>query len=174
MNEETSPRIDRKTMIEIRAGQTAAPVSADGPQSPDRTRAISSGIREACVLLNRATMPGRGGLRYPSDVYRVQGDLSAAIDTLPTTLEQMHDFISRMVSDPAARQGLGGAPGGGDPQAPHRLAEAVQEAAELARRLARVLITAGFAMESIDAIGGDIYDEIHDDNYDVDDEAPAG
>jgi hypothetical protein len=159
-------------MIEIRADQTTAPARADGPQSPGQTRAIAEGINEAFVLLNRATMPGRGGLRYPSDAYSVRGDLSAALDTLPSTLEQMHDFITQVVSDPAARQGLGGAPGGGDPQAPHHLAEAMQEAADLARRLARVLRTAGFAMASIDAIGGDIYEEIHDVNWDLDDEAP--
>jgi len=168
-----NPHSGRKAMIEIRADQTAAPARADGPQSREQTRAIAEGIREACVLLNRATMPGRGGLRYPSDVYRVTGDLSAALDTLPTTLAQMHSFITLIVTDPAARQGLGGAPGGGSPQASLRLAESMQEAADLARRLARVLITAGFAMGSIDAISGDIYDEIHHDNWDVDDEAPA-
>ena len=50
--------------------------------------------------------------------------------------------------------------------------EAMQESAELARRLARALVAAGFVMESVDAIGGDIYDEIHDDNWYLDDEAP--
>ena len=159
-------------MIEIRAEQTTEPARADGPQSPEQTRAIAEGIREASVLLHRATLPGRDGLRYPSDVYRVTADLSAALDTLPSTLAQMHGFISQVVTDPAARHGLGSTLGGSDPRAPLRLAEAMQEAADLARKLAVVLRRAGFAMGSIEAIGGDIYDEIHDVNWDLDDEAP--
>jgi hypothetical protein len=159
-------------MIEIRASQASAPARADGPHSGEQTRAIAGGIREAFVLLNRATMAGRGGLGRPADVYRVRGNISAALETLPLTLEQMHDFIKQVISDPVARQGLDGAPGGGDPLAPQRLAEAIGEATDLARRLATVLRTAGFAMAAIEEIGGDIYDEIHDLNWDIDDEAP--
>jgi hypothetical protein len=157
-------------MIEIRADRTAPPASEDGPQSPEQTVAIADGIWEAAVLLHRATRPGRGGLRHPVDVDKALGAWSAAVDTLPQTLDHLHDFVTEATRDLAAqREQLHGVVDD-DAQGAASLAESMREAADHARALARVLRTAKFAMRSMPSIRDDLYTE--DELLDIDDEAP--
>ncbi|MFG2005101.1 hypothetical protein ACGFNU_38750 [Spirillospora sp. NPDC048911] len=135
------------------------------PEGPEQTRAIAEGIREAVLLLARATASDRGGLRYPSDAHQVLGALSAAADLLPTILEQTHDFVTQTAAPRFDRD-----PEGGDVYGSRTLAEAVQEAAGHARGLGRALRMATGGMRSMNSINDDIYNEL--DALDIDDEAP--
>jgi hypothetical protein len=126
-------------VIEIRASQQDKPVTTDGPHDPDNTRAIAAGIDSAVRLLNYATM-SRGGLVFPSDVYSVLGELSAAAGKLPQALHQMSQWIGAQVTDGAARENPHYGKHDGDARAAHaELAAALREAAATATDLAQLL-----------------------------------
>lgn len=90
-------------MIEIVTEPGAKPASPDGPHDHELTRVIAAGIDEAARLLNYATMPGNNGLRYPSDVASVLGDLSAAASKLPQAMQQMRQWLADEVAAGHAR-----------------------------------------------------------------------
>jgi hypothetical protein len=126
-------------VIEIRTDADAEPAHPDGPHDHEQTRAIASGIDDAVRLLNYATM-SRYGLRYPSDVYSVLGELSGAISKLPQALRQMSQFIGAEVAEGRARENADYGRHGGDAQAAAgALAAAVREGSVLATDLSRVL-----------------------------------
>jgi len=106
------------------------PDASAGPGDSARPLAIVEELVENSVLLHRATLPDRGALGSPLDVYIVLRRLSAAIDPLAATLCQMHDFVLRAAETvPVPAE---------DPHYPgaHILDDAVREAAEHVRALA--------------------------------------
>jgi hypothetical protein len=138
-------------MIEIRATGDRRPVMADGPHDPDSTRAIAAGIDSAARLLNYATM-SPAGLRYPSDVYSVLGELAAAMGKLPQALGQMAQFISAEVYEGRARENAAYGDHGGDARAAHAaLAAAVREASSTATALGRLLDRAQAAVRGLES-----------------------
>lgn len=142
-------------MIEIRVEEGAAPVRPDGPHDHESTRAVAAGIDEAFRLLNYATMPGRGGypgLRFPSDVYSVLGELSAAFGKFPQALDQMRQFIAAEVSEGWARENPHFGPHGGDAEAAHvALAASLTEASAYAQALAQALGTGQSAVRGMES-----------------------
>src|SRR4051794_7158629 len=116
-------------MIEIRADKTAPPASPDGPQSPEQTVAIAEAISEAAVLLHRATRPGSGGLLWPVHADKALGAWSAALGTLPYTLDQLHDFITQSVRDITMQRNQSpSSTDDGDALGAATLAQSIQEA----------------------------------------------
>lgn len=137
-------------MIEIRTDVDAEPAHPDGPQDHEQTRAIASGIDDAFRLLNYATMGA--GLRYPSDVYSVLGQLSGGIAKLPQALEQMRAFIAREIAEGNARENAHYGEHGGDADAAHAaLDEAVREATRHALALGRALQAGQAAMRGMES-----------------------
>jgi hypothetical protein len=67
-------------------------LEADGPHSPEYTRAVASSIAEAVRVLNYATLC-RSGLEYPSDVSAVIGELAMAIGRLEQTFRQVSAWL---------------------------------------------------------------------------------
>lgn len=92
-------------------------VSVNGPHSSDGTRAIAAGIDEAARMLNYATMPGNGGIVYPSTVYSVYGELMAALDKLPQALNQMATWVIEQADAGAIQENPGYGKHGGDTEA---------------------------------------------------------
>lgn len=137
-------------MIEIRTDENAEPAHPDGPQNPEQTRAIASGIDDAFRLLNYATMGA--GLRYPSDVYSVLGQLSGGIAKLPQALEQMRAWIAREIAEGNARENAHYGEHGGDANAAHAaLDKAVREATVHAMALGRALQDGQAAMRGMES-----------------------
>lgn len=143
-------------MIEIRTDEQAPPARPDGPHSHEQTRAIAEALSEAARLLNYATMPGNGGLRYPSDVYDVLGALAGMAHTLPQALGQMANWTATETRAGRVREHPSYGDHGGDAHAAATaLAGAMAEAAELADRLGTVLGRGQAAVRGLESIHGD-------------------
>jgi len=130
-------------MIEIRAYDESKPITPDGPHSGDRTRTVADGLHEAFRLLNYATMPGNGGLEYPSDLYSVFGSLASALHLFPQALNQMEQWLAKETTDGYVRENAQyGKHGGDEFAALHEgqalLMDARQTATSLANRLAEI------------------------------------
>jgi hypothetical protein len=68
-------------------------LNPDGPHSPERTAEVAA-IFDACSrFLVYATMGGAPGLDYPSEAYRLLGDLYCATGRLPQMCEQLREFL---------------------------------------------------------------------------------
>ena len=68
-------------------------LNPDGPHSPDHTAELGD-LFDACSrAIVYATMPGKGGLVYPADAYRLAGDLYAATGRFEQICEQLEQFI---------------------------------------------------------------------------------
>lgn len=65
----------------------------DAPHSPARTRALADLAADTARTLNYATMPGRGGLTYPGDVYELLGALAQTAQRLPQLCNQIRDWL---------------------------------------------------------------------------------
>jgi hypothetical protein len=138
-------------MIEIRADEHDPPITPDGPHNHERTRAVAAGIDTAFRLLNYATM-SPNGLTYPSDVYSVLGELSAAVHKLPQALQQMAQFINDQVTSGQAREHPAYGRYGGDADAAARaLASVTQEASAAATRLGSLLGKAQSTVRGLEA-----------------------
>jgi hypothetical protein len=138
-------------MIEI-TDTDGRPVGVNGPHSSEGTRAIAAGIDRAMRMLNYATMPGNGGLVYPSTVYSVYGELVDALGKLPQALNQMADWIGEQVEAGAIRENPDYGKHGGDVQAAHAtLAEATLVACAKADELAKVLARARSAAGGLES-----------------------
>ncbi|WP_433474946.1 hypothetical protein ACQPZP_40765 [Spirillospora sp. CA-142024] len=138
-------------MIEIRAAEHDRPVTADGPHDPEGTRAVAAGIDATFRLLNYATM-SPNGLAYPSDVYSVLGELSAAAAKLPQALAQMAQFITDQVTSGQAREHPSYGRYGGDADAAARaLASVTREASTAAAGLGRLLGEAQSTVRGLEA-----------------------
>ncbi|MFI0374237.1 hypothetical protein ACH35V_40810 [Actinomadura sp. 1N219] len=138
-------------MIEIRADEHDRPVTADGPHNNERTRAVAAGIDAAFRLLNYATM-STNGLTYPSDVYSVLGELSAAVSKLPQALRQMAEFIDGQVTSGQAREHPDYGRYGGDADAASRaLTSVTREASAAATNLDRLLSKAQSTVRGLEA-----------------------
>lgn len=141
-------------MIEIRTDVDAEPAHPDGPHDPDQTLAIASGIDQAFRLLNYATM-SRYGLRFPSDVYRVLGELSGAVSKLPQALHQMSQFINAEIAEGRASENAEYGNHDGDAQAAYAaFAAAVREGSTLATDLGRVLDRAQATVRGLESTRG--------------------
>jgi len=138
-------------VIEIKAHEQDSRIRPDGPHSSDGTRAIAAGIDSAFRLLNYATM-NPAGLTYPSDVYSVLGELSAAVSKLPQALHQMSAFINAQVADGTARENPGYGKHGGNAEAAYaELAAAVRDSSVTATELGRLLGKAQSAISGLEA-----------------------
>lgn len=133
-------------MIEIRTAPDAKPARTDGGHHPDQTRAIAAGISEALRLLTYATMPEKGGLRYPSDVYSVLTSLSAAVHMLPQALDQMAEHIGSEVSAGHARENPHYGHHGGDA---HAASAELETVLGLAKSHTRALASALASAQSV-------------------------
>ena len=68
-------------------------LNPDGPHSPERTAEAGSLFDDCSRFLVYATMTGKGGVAYPSDVYRLVADLYSATARLPQMCGQMEEFL---------------------------------------------------------------------------------
>lgn len=138
-------------MIEIRTDEHADPAHPDGPHDHEQTRAIAEGANEAIRLLNYATM-SRDGLRYPSDVSSVLGDLIGVVGKLPQSLDQMVNWIVSEVDKGHVRENADYGKFSGDTKAAvgslgAALFDAAARAADLQRALSDAQVAVG-GMES--------------------------
>ncbi|MFI9558819.1 hypothetical protein [Nonomuraea endophytica] len=67
----------------------------DAPRSDEYTREVASTVAEAVRTLNHHTFSA-AGVPYPSTVYRVLGNLHAALSGLSQTLRQLSSHLARM------------------------------------------------------------------------------
>lgn len=140
-------------MIEIKVFGRDQAASSDGPHDNEMTRAIAAGIDQAFRLLNYATM--RDGLTYPSDVYSVLGELSAAMNKLPQALHQMTQFIGAQVSEGKTRENPDYGRHAGDAEAAYgELAVTLREGSVAATDLGRLLDRAQAAVRGLESTGG--------------------
>ena len=127
-------------MIEIRTEENGAVAHPNGPHHHEQTRAIAEALSETARLLNYATLPGNGGLRYPSDVYSVLGSLAGMTRILPQALEQVADWIAAEVSAGRAQENPHYGPYRGDAAAAATaLRSVLAEAARTANQLGGLL-----------------------------------
>jgi len=68
-------------------------LNPDGPHSPERTAEAGSLFDDCSRFLVYATMAGKGGVAYPSDVYRLVADIYSATARLPQMCGQMEEFL---------------------------------------------------------------------------------
>jgi hypothetical protein len=85
-------------------------VSADGGPA-----ILAGQAAEAVRALNRATVPGAGGLVFPADAYEVTGQLAVLAARLPQALAQLLTFLRAEVK--AGRVVIVSGPDAGDPAA---------------------------------------------------------
>lgn len=142
-------------MIEIKIEEDDKPLSPDGVHSREGTRAIASGIDEACRLLNYATMSSQG-LTYPSDVYSVLGALAAAMGKTPQALRQMDAWMKDQVATGQARENAHYGAHGGDAQhAYEAMSGALRYASGLAAELGNALASAQAALSGMESTRDD-------------------
>ena len=73
-------------------------LNPDGPHSSDHTAELGA-LFDACSrAIVYATMTGKGGVAYPSDVYRLVADLYSATARLPQMCGQMEEFLCAQVA----------------------------------------------------------------------------
>ena len=68
-------------------------LNPDGPHSPARTAQVGQLLDDCSRAIVYATMPGKGGVAYPSDVCRLVADLYSATARLPQMCGQMEEFL---------------------------------------------------------------------------------
>jgi hypothetical protein len=69
-------------------------LNPDGPHSPDRTHEVGQMFDQCSRFLTYASMPEKGGLEYPSDVYTLLGEIYSATSRLPQICAQLTTFLS--------------------------------------------------------------------------------
>jgi len=72
---------------------TSVDLNPDGPHSPEITARAGQLFDDTSRFLVYATMPRRGGLAYPADVYRLIADLYTATARFPQMCEQLARFL---------------------------------------------------------------------------------
>jgi len=149
--------LNRKAhVIQIKVSEHDQPVSTDGPHDPEATRAIAAGIDSAFRLLNYATM-SHNGLAFPSDVYSVLGELSAAVNKLPQALHQMTQFINTQVTEGHARENPHYGSHSGNTRAAYaQMAAASRDACARADDLAWLLGKAQTAISGLESTRDDL------------------
>ena len=73
---------------------TGINLNPDGPHSSDHTAELGTLFDDCSRAIVYATMPGKGGLNYPADVYRLVADLYAATGRFPQICEQIEVFLA--------------------------------------------------------------------------------
>lgn len=68
-------------------------LNPDRPHSPERTAEAGTFFDALSRLITYATMPGRGGIEFPADVYVLVAELYSATGRLPQICEQMDTFL---------------------------------------------------------------------------------
>jgi hypothetical protein len=68
-------------------------LNPDGPHSPERTAEAGTLFDDCSRFITYATMDGKGGLAYPSDVYRIVADLYSATARFPQVCDQLTRFL---------------------------------------------------------------------------------
>ncbi len=66
----------------------------DGPHGIEYTMQVGDTLAEAVRVLNYATMPARGGLDCPADVYSLLGLLYTGTQRLPQLFAQLTAFLA--------------------------------------------------------------------------------
>jgi hypothetical protein len=69
-------------------------LNPDGPHSRDRTATAGQLFDDISRFLVYASMPGKGGLESPGDVYRLLADLYSATGRISQICSQVEDFLS--------------------------------------------------------------------------------
>jgi hypothetical protein len=69
-------------------------LNPDGPHSPQRTAEVGQLFDDVSRLLCYATMPGKGGLEFPADVYSLVADMYSAAGRFPQVCEQLDGFLA--------------------------------------------------------------------------------
>ena len=77
---------------------TDVDLNPDGPHSPERTAELGDLFDQCSRVITYATMPGRGGLEYPADAYRLLGELYSGTGRLSQMCEQLEQFIRAQVA----------------------------------------------------------------------------
>jgi hypothetical protein len=114
---------------------TDVDLNPDGPHSPDRTAEVAA-VFDACSrFLVYATMGRAPGLEYPSEAYRLLGEVYSATSRLPQLCNQIEAFLSAQLA--AAR--LGDDSGRDPALACDRAARYLRQAAERAADLTAAL-----------------------------------
>lgn len=68
-------------------------LNPDGPHSPGHTAEAGQLFDDCSRFLCYATMPGKRGLEYPGEVYRLVADLYTATGRFPQVCEQLGAFL---------------------------------------------------------------------------------
>lgn len=76
------------------SGSVKVDLNPDNPHSPERTAELAHVAAEAVRVLNHATMPGRGGLAYPSDVCAVLSSLHELVRRIPQLCDQLGNWLA--------------------------------------------------------------------------------
>jgi len=73
-------------------------LNPDGPHSPERTAEVAA-VFDACSrFLVYATMGRAPGLEYPSEAYRLLGELYSATGRLPQLCGQLGEFLAAQLA----------------------------------------------------------------------------
>jgi len=73
-------------------------LNPDGPHSPERTAEVAA-IFDACSrFLVYSTMGSAPGLDYPSEAYRLLGELYSATSRLPQLCGQLAEFLAAQLA----------------------------------------------------------------------------
>ena len=110
----------------------------DGPHSPEHTAEAGQLFDDCSRFLTYATMPGRGGLEYPADAYRLLGDLYAATGRFPQVCGQLGQFMQLREAAGRLYEAQGRDIAGQVAAAAAHLAEAAAAAQSLTRALQAV------------------------------------
>lgn len=68
-------------------------LNPDGPHGPERTAEAGQLLDDVSRFITYATMPEKGGLKDPADVYRLLADFYAATARGPQVCEQIQRFL---------------------------------------------------------------------------------
>ena len=130
-------------------------LDTDAPRSPDYTHAVAAAFAEAVRVLNHHTLNHRGpGLEYPSDVYRVLGELADGAHRLPQLLQQLDRFLAAEHEDGRVGEDADGRHGGDADLAVTDASDRIHGAKAAAAALAQALQDAYAATARLHQIDG--------------------
>lgn len=113
-------------------------LNPDGPHSPERTAEAGELLDEVSRFIAYATMPEKHGLEYPSDVYKILGELYSATGRLPQVCEQLGRFLEAQEATGRLYEARGREISVQRRMAASHLDDAGQHSAALTRALQRV------------------------------------
>ncbi len=88
---------------------TCVDLNPDGPHSPDHTAELGNLFDDCSRAIVYATMQDKHGLEYPSEIYRLLGDLYTALSRFPQMCQQLATALHEQAATHTlydARKGL--------------------------------------------------------------------